>query len=109
MRLTLLFFLIQIYTSFISSAQNCLPEGILFTSQNEIDMFPSNYPGCHKIDGFLQIGGDDITNLDSLIALDSIQNELIFSYSPLLESLEGLNNLKHIGSLFIETSSIRKF
>ena len=30
-------------------AQGCLPEGITFTTQEQIDNFQINYPGCTEI------------------------------------------------------------
>ncbi len=32
-------------------AQPCLPEGITFTTQAQIDNFQINYPGCTEIEG----------------------------------------------------------
>ena len=40
------------------SAQGCLPEGITFTTQEEIDNFQVNYPGCTQIGGDVTIGSD---------------------------------------------------
>ena len=50
----------------------CLPEGITFTTQEEIDNFQSNYPGCNEIEGDVEINGDDITNLNGLNVLTSM-------------------------------------
>ena len=35
--------------------QSCLPGGITFTTQAQIDSFPINYPGCSEIEGFVEI------------------------------------------------------
>jgi hypothetical protein len=32
-------------------AQSCLPEGITYTTQEQVDNFPANYPGCKVIEG----------------------------------------------------------
>ena len=32
-------------------SQGCLPEGITFTTQEQIDNFQINYPGCTEIEG----------------------------------------------------------
>ena len=40
-------------------AQTCFPDGIRFTSQNEIDNFAIEYPGCFAIEGSLIIGDPD--------------------------------------------------
>ena len=44
----------------------CLPQGITFTTQEQIDNFQVNYPGCTEIEGDVIISGEDITNLEGL-------------------------------------------
>jgi S-formylglutathione hydrolase FrmB len=51
---------------------SCLPQGITFTNQAQIDNFQTNYPGCTEIEGDVTIAGDDITNLNGLSVLTSI-------------------------------------
>ena len=34
-----------------ASGQGCLPEGIAFTTQEQIDNFQTDYPGCTEIFG----------------------------------------------------------
>ena len=53
-------------------AQPCLPEGITFNTQEEIDNFQTNYPNCTEIEGGVKIEGNDITNLDGLNVITSI-------------------------------------
>jgi hypothetical protein len=85
--------------------ESCLPDGIEFTSQAQIDSFPINYPNCTEIEGTVLIAGSDITNLNGLNALTSIWGNLLigryFMYSdtcnPLLSSLAGLNNVTYVG------------
>ncbi len=72
---------------------HCFPDGIIFSTQDEIDNFPSNFPNCNEIEGSLEIEGDDITNLDSLIVLTSIDGELTIENNPLLNSLIGLDSI----------------
>ncbi len=48
---------------------SCLPEGITFTTQAEIDNFQVNHPWCNEIEGNVFIVGVDITNLDGLQVL----------------------------------------
>jgi hypothetical protein len=95
----------------IAYAQPCLPEGITFTTQEEIDNFQANYPGCTEIDGSITFGGEDITNLNGLSVVTSIGGDLIIcsyngwggSYYLLLTNLTGLDNLASIGgNLHIE-------
>ena len=112
-----------------TTAQSCLPEGITFSTQAQIDNFQMNYPNCTEIGGFMRIMGADITNLnvlnvltsvggyltigenDSLTSLTglegltSIGGGLIFQSNPALTSLTGLDNLTSIGSdLYIDNN-----
>lgn len=73
---------------------------ILFTTQAEIDNFPSNYPNCTDITGFVRIEGivgSDITNLDGLSGITSIGGYLRIRNCPLLENIDGLNGLTSVG------------
>lgn len=89
--------LIAILALNIAHTQPCLPEGIIFSSQEQIDNFQSNYPGCSVIEGNVGIHGNDITNLDSLNVLTSIGGYLNLYDNPVLYSLSGLDNLTSIG------------
>lgn len=55
---------------------HCLPEGITFSTQEEIDNYQSNYPGCVEIEGDVIIEGEDITNLDGLYGLNFVSGFL---------------------------------
>jgi hypothetical protein len=85
-------------------AQGCLPQGIMFTTQAQIDSFQINYPNCTQIEGMVIIGiegafglGTNINNLDGLSVLTSIGGSLIIRYNDPLTSLNGLANLTIIG------------
>ena len=52
--------------------QPCLPEGITFTTQAQIDSFQINYPGCSEIMGTVVIEGPIINNLDGLNVLTAV-------------------------------------
>ena len=97
----ILFFLIVVS---VCNAQPCLPNGIVFTSQQQIDDFPVDYPGCTDIMGdvvFEQTGNEGFY-LDSLIYVNSIGGDLILNESFFPEALSGLNNLTNIGgSIFV--------
>ena len=87
---------------------SCLPEGITFSTQAEIDSFQINYPYCNEIEGGVTIKGDDITNLNGLINLTSIGNLEIGRYDggcPSLASLSGLDNLNSVGSIEISNNT----
>jgi len=79
----------------------CLPEGIEFVDQEQIDSFQDYYPGCTKILGSVTIRPDYwflyITNLYGLNVLDSIGGSLIIEQNDQLISLNGLDSLNSIG------------
>jgi len=86
---------------------SCLPEGITFSTQEQIDNFQVNYPYCTEIEGDVEIDGDDITNVDGLSILTSIGGYLDISDNPILTSLAGLINLTSIGEeLIIKNNAV---
>jgi len=87
-------------------SQGCLPEGITFTTQAQIDSFPINYPGCNVIEGEVVINGVwDISNLNGLNVLTAIGGGLNITNSHLLADFTGLDNLTSIGGyLYINTN-----
>lgn len=100
-------FLMSLIFIHISMAQSCLPDGIIFSSQSQIDNFHNNYPGCTQIEGFVQINGYDITNLIGLNVLTAIGGSLNIHNNPNLTSLIGLNNITSIGTgLFVSNNNI---
>jgi predicted GH43/DUF377 family glycosyl hydrolase len=76
---------------------SCLPEGITFNSQAEIDSFQINCPNCNEIKGDVTIIGDDITNLSGLDNITSIGGSLLIHFNNALTSLIGLDNVAAIG------------
>jgi hypothetical protein len=79
-------------------SSTCLPQGIEFKFQTQIDSFQINYPNCTEIDGDVIISWNNyITNLNGLSVLTSIGGNLIISYTTALTSLNGLENLISIG------------
>jgi len=97
----LTFFLILLIPVVLFS-QNCLPDGITFSTQEQIDSFPINYPNCREIEGSVIIMGNDITNLDSLFSIESIGGSLKVESADSLLNLKGLDSLEILfGDLFI--------
>ena len=99
--LLLVFYQTTLFCQFLSNqtslhCQHCLPEGITFSSQAQIDSFQFNYPGCKKIIGDVKIDGDDITNLNGLIGLTSTGGLRIIDNCSLM-NLSGLDNLDSVG------------
>jgi hypothetical protein len=94
-------FLLTLLIPVFLLSQPCLPEGITFTTQEQIDNFQTDYPGCSEIGGDVEIYGDNITNLDSLISISSIGGSLVignrFDNNQNLISIAGLSQLQYIG------------
>ena len=87
-------------------AQSCLPEGIEFTTQAQIDSFQILYPNCMEIEGDVRIHGNDITNLNALSSITQINGLLLIGHytgssNLSLSSLGGLSNLTSVGKLII--------
>jgi hypothetical protein len=96
MKKFLLFVAVVVISHNTTISQSCLPDGITFTTQSQIDSIEINYPGCTYIEGTVTIRGNDITNLNGFINLNHIGGKLIIEYCPLLTNLNGLNNLTSI-------------
>ena len=95
-KFTLLFvlaFIVQV----TALSQSCLPDGIIFTTQAQIDSFQINYPNCTIVEGDIEIGGDDITNLSGLNVLTAIDGTLMIGENNTMTSLTGLDNVTTIG------------
>ena len=104
--------LILFHTSLFTlhlTAQPCLPDGIEFTTQAQIDNFQTNYPTCTEIAGYVIISDNqsgDITNLNGLSVLTSIWGNLFigetyYTVNSILTSLTGLDNVTSIGGDFM--------
>ncbi len=76
-------------------AQSCLPNGISFYSQAEIDGFSVNYPGCTTIEGNISISGSGITNLNGLSGITAVGG-YVYIQAINLTSLNGMQNIKSI-------------
>jgi len=99
--ITLLTIQISAYT------QPCLPNGIIFVSQEQINNFQNNYPGCTEIEGYVWIDGNDIVDLNGLNVITKIYGELKIQGNDVLTSLLGLDNLTSVGGdLYIKWNFI---
>jgi len=87
-------------TSIFLSAQTCPTEDITFTTQQQIDDFPTDYPGCTDMPFSITISGPDISNLSGLNQLVSVGGNLNIGYNPSLTSLSGLAALTTVGGGF---------
>jgi len=100
--LALLLFLILSFLN-KTTAQDCLPNGIIFSTQEQIDNFPNNYPGCKLILKDVEIKNSiarDITNLDGLNQIIKIKGHLALNSNANLTSISGLKNLNTIEGNF---------
>ena len=84
----------------------CGALGIELKSQQEVDDFPKNYPGCHRILGSLYIENTDISNLDSLYVIDTIDNYFSLSNNYQLENIRGLRNLKYVHDVSLDCDTL---
>ena len=76
----------------------CLPFGNYYLyTQSEIDNFQLYYPGCIDLEGNVSIHGADITNLQGLGVINSIEKNLLIEENTLLHDLSGLEGLVSIG------------
>jgi hypothetical protein len=108
---TLILIVALVILSYVSAfAQGCLPQGITFGDQGQINNFQTNYPGCTEILGDVdiheQIWPQNITNLQGLNVITSIGGDLTIQWDGLLTNLSGLDNLTSIGGqLYIHNCS----
>lgn len=82
----------------------CPTSTIELYTQEDIDNFAANYPGCTEITNGIYISGMEITNLLGLSGLTKIGENLSINYTYNLTNLEGLNNVTQIGILDIYTN-----
>ncbi len=95
-KLTLII-VMAIFIQATASSQSCLPDGIAFTTQLQIDNFQTDYPDCTTIEGDVEITGNDITNLNGLSVVTVLEGELDIGYTTALTNLSGLDNVTSIG------------
>ncbi len=108
MKKTFIIFLFALLFNLNGQGQSCLPNGINFTSQAEIDNFPTNYPGCTVIEGNVSTdsSGIFITDLNGLSGVTVIQGGLSIYGTNWLTNLNGLDNLTTVGGdLSIDVNS----
>ena len=102
MKKLILFSFVTLFYSVYIFSQPCFPDGVVFSTQSEIDDFPINNPECSQILGDVVIRGTDINNLEGLNLIISIGGNLLVESNDLLTNLTGLENLQNIsGSLLI--------
>ena len=81
----------------VAHAQGCLPDGIIFTSQAQVNGFPQAHPGCTTIEGYLRIGAGAVTDLAPLAQITAVNGYLQIGANPQLTNLSGLDNITSVG------------
>lgn len=72
------------------------PTSLNFTSQAQINAFPSNYPNCSVLDGDVTINGTGIVDLSPFSQIEEVTGILSIGVNPVgtsLVDLTGLDNL----------------
>jgi hypothetical protein len=95
----ILIFTFLLVSSFNFLKGQCVPTAIVFSTQADVDAFPSLYPGCTTILGNVGITGS-VTNLDSLYKIKTIKGSLSILNNNVLGTLSGLENLDSIYGSF---------
>jgi len=99
MKPSFLLFSISLLVANSLFSQSCLPEGIIFKRQSQIDSFPIIYPTCSIIEGNVEINGTDypIVDLSALSGIQEIRRSLKIINCDSLINLHGLEQLHFIG------------
>lgn len=96
--LTLLFAFCAVTSSY---AQSCLGGGLTLSTQQQIDNFPIDYPGCSVVLGSLTISESspgNITDLSPLVQITSVGGRLLIFDNAALATLTGLDNISQVSS-----------
>ncbi|MGG7663695.1 T9SS type A sorting domain-containing protein [Dyadobacter sp. BHUBP1] len=84
---------ICLFSQFLN-AQSCnAPE---FTSQQQLDNFKIQNPGCKTISGSVFVSGADITNLNGLSNITHVMGDVTIINNPTLPNMSGLGALTDI-------------
>ena len=97
--------MVQIFTPASVFAQGCLTQGIVFTTQSQLDQFKADNPTCKVIEDDLVIGSysvligknKDIINLTPLSNIEEVKGNLIISSLENLIDLAAFSKLKKVG------------
>ena len=95
---TLLLFSLFLGTSVYS--QDCPPDNVTFSSQQDIDSFAILYPNCTDLNGGIfveKIDTGEIFNLNGLSKIKTVGKFIQIKDNANLKSLRGLDQLTHVG------------
>lgn len=76
------------------AAQSCLPGGLDLTNQALVNSFPTDYPGCTTIEGYVRI--NYVSDLTPLSQITGIEGYVQIG-SNQFSSFNGLQNLTYVG------------
>lgn len=96
---TIAFLLLLIFAPLLVQSQSCLPGGITFLTQEDVDNFIVNHPGCVEIEGSVYLLNTPVENLNSLINIKHIHGDMLITGNQNLTNLDGLANLETIGQV----------
>lgn len=98
MKKNVLITILALFIQTVASSQSCLPEGISFVIQQDIDEFTTYYPNCTEIEGDVTISGG--WDLDSLYKITRIGGFLRILDNDEIDDFVGLDSLTTIGGYF---------
>lgn len=96
---TILIRLLLVLAPFFVKSQSCLPGGITFLTQEDVDNFITNHPDCEEIEGSVYLLNTPVENLNSLINIRHIHGDMFITGNQNLASLDGLANLESVGQV----------
>lgn len=82
----------------LKAQEACLPEGLMYPNQQEIDSFAANHPGCATILGDVKIG-TIVANLQGLSPLKEVRGDI--GANPKLKNLTALSGFHTMHDIFI--------
>nr|WP_295924195.1 T9SS type A sorting domain-containing protein [uncultured Dyadobacter sp.] len=83
----------------------CVEDNFAFSSQADIDAFPTSHPGCSELTGYVSIIGADITNLNGLSGIKRITGNFVIYANNLLTNVDGLGALEFVEGIVDITSN----
>lgn len=102
MKTMYLLFLVSLCFSHFSFAQSCIPIGVDFKNQSEIDNFPTTYPGCIEMRGYvvvLENTSGNIRNLDGFAQVVRTGDGFSVVLNDSLRDLSAIEGLESVGTL----------
>ncbi|MDH3243337.1 MAG: T9SS type A sorting domain-containing protein [Saprospiraceae bacterium] len=97
-----------LFLSALPATSQCPTADILLNTQEEIDDFSADYPGCTDLPFGITIDdslSNTITNLDGLLQITSVDRFILIANNGALTNFNGLNNLTTVGDfLAIQTN-----